>query len=77
MCPFQLLKLQGSQFLLLWLLNSVTQEQLEGISNYFAPASPSQTNSGSGGPLGGLTMTVDGAMQSPTSPAGVDRKSVV
>jgi len=24
-------------FLLLWLLNSVTQEQLEGISNYFAP----------------------------------------
>ena len=29
-------------FLLLWLLNSVTQESLEGISNYFAPISTSQ-----------------------------------
>lgn len=39
-------------FLLLWLLNSVTQEQLEGISNYFAPASISATTSGAGGILG-------------------------
>lgn len=40
-------------FLLLWLLNSVTEEQLLGISNYFAPIAPSASTSGSGGVLGG------------------------
>jgi chemotaxis protein MotB len=44
-------------FLLLWLLNSVTQEQLEGISNYFAPASASATKSGSGQVLGGQAVS--------------------
>ena len=58
-------------FLLLWLLNATTEEQKQGISNYFAPASPSATNSGSGGPLGGMTLSVEGAMQSATSPIGV------
>lgn len=48
-------------FLLLWLLNSVTQEQLEGISNYFAPASVSATTSGAGGVLGGQTMSEEGS----------------
>tara|TARA_B100000315_G_scaffold260510_1_gene322479 strand:- start:407 stop:1594 length:1188 start_codon:yes stop_codon:yes gene_type:complete len=48
-------------FLLLWLLNSVTQEQLEGISNYFAPASVSATTSGAGGILGGQTMSEEGS----------------
>ncbi len=50
-------------FLLLWLLNSVTQEQLEGISNYFAPASLSATNSGAGGILGGQTLGEEGSEQ--------------
>ncbi len=50
-------------FLLLWLLNSVTQEQLEGISNYFAPASIAKTTSGSGGMFGGTAISVDGTMQ--------------
>lgn len=55
-------------FLLLWLLNSVTQEQLEGISNYFAPASVAATKSGSGDVLGGTSMaTVEGALNEPTS----------
>jgi chemotaxis protein MotB len=58
-------------FLLLWLLNATTEEQKMGISNYFAPASPSATNSGSGKPLGGLTLSVEGAMQSSSSPVGV------
>jgi chemotaxis protein MotB len=40
-------------FLLLWLLNSVTEEQLEGISNYFAPTAVSSSSSGAGGMLGG------------------------
>lgn len=58
-------------FLLLWLLNATTEEQKLGISNYFAPASPSATKSGSGGPLGGLSLSVEGPMQSASSPVGV------
>jgi chemotaxis protein MotB len=54
-------------FLLLWLLNSVTQEQLEGISNYFAPVSASSSTSGSGDILGGKTITEEGASESTTS----------
>lgn len=52
-------------FLLLWLLNSVTQEQLEGISNYFAPQSVSATTSGAGGVLGGMSMAEPGALGNP------------
>jgi chemotaxis protein MotB len=48
----------------LWLLNSVTQEQLEGISNYFAPASLAPTTSGAGGVLGGQTLGPEGSEQS-------------
>ncbi len=54
-------------FLLLWLLNSVTQEQLEGISNYFAPTAASNSTSGSGGVLGGKTMGEEGAMEQSAS----------
>ena len=51
-------------FLLLWLLNSVSQDQLEGISSYFAPVSVSQSTSGSGGVLGGTSMSSEGAQNS-------------
>ncbi len=54
-------------FLLLWLLNSVTQESLEGISNYFAPVSVSQSTSGAGDILGGKTITEEGAAVSATA----------
>jgi len=54
-------------FLLLWLLNSVTQEQLEGISNYFAPISASRSTVGSGGVLGGSSATVEGSAKSATA----------
>lgn len=50
-------------FLLLWLLNSVTEEQLEGISNYFAPTAVSSSSSGAGGMLGGQVVG-QGANQS-------------
>ena len=50
-------------FLLLWLLNSVTQDQLEGISNYFAPVSAARTTSGSGDILGGQVAGEEGAME--------------
>lgn len=54
-------------FLLMWLLNSVTEEQLEGISSYFAPVSASQTTSGAGGVLGGKTIGEEGAVEKTTS----------
>lgn len=56
-------------FLLLWLLNATTEEQKLGISNYFDPTAISRsTRSGSGGVLGGLSVTVAGAQKSPSSP---------
>ncbi|MEK9671534.1 MAG: flagellar motor protein MotB [Rhodospirillaceae bacterium] len=60
-------------FLLLWLLNSVTQESLEGISNYFAPVSTSQTTSGAGDILGGKTITEKGAAQTATAQDSVTK----
>ena len=58
-------------FLLLWLLNAVTEDQLEGVSTYFTPIPSvvSNSTSGAGGLLGGQTIG-RGAMQSETgSPA--------
>lgn len=53
-------------FLLMWLLNVVTQEQKDALSDYFNPSHPmiSSTQSGAGGVLGGLTMSPEGAMAS-------------
>jgi chemotaxis protein MotB len=43
-------------FLLMWLLNSTTEEQRHGIAEYFAPANLLATSqSGSGQPFGGTT----------------------
>jgi chemotaxis protein MotB len=53
-------------FLLLWLLNAVTEEQLTGVSNYFAPSMASKSSSGAGGILGGQVMG-QGAQTSQTS----------
>ncbi|HIJ63102.1 MAG TPA: OmpA family protein, partial [Rhodospirillaceae bacterium] len=50
-------------FLLLWLLNAVTEEQLQGIADYFAPTTASVSASGAGGMLGGQTVG-QGAMSS-------------
>ncbi len=51
-------------FLLLWLLNVTTEEAKDIISNYFDPTQPkvSQSTSGAGGVMGGLSMTKEGAM---------------
>ena len=51
-------------FLLLWLLNVTTDEQKAMISSYFAPADPriSESTSGAGGVMGGLTVSPEGAM---------------
>ena len=54
-------------FLLLWLLNSVTEEQLVGISNYFAPMSMSDTTSGSGSVFSGDSLKSEENMPSDAS----------
>lgn len=48
-------------FLLMWLLNTTSPEQKQGIADHFAPASISSTTSGSGGILGGTSLGDDGA----------------
>jgi chemotaxis protein MotB len=64
-------------FLLLWLLNATTDEQKQGIADYFTPAtsllpeSVSESESGSGGVMGGRSMTTEGALVNDTSPIGV------
>jgi chemotaxis protein MotB len=58
-------------FLLLWLLQSTTEEQKLGIADYFSPASVSRSTSGSGGVMGGRTFSKDGAMPNDQTPVGV------
>ncbi|MDB5447598.1 MAG: motB [Phenylobacterium sp.] len=54
-------------FLLMWLINTTSPEQKRGIADYFAPASVSQTTSGSGGILSGTALGDDGAKSKGTS----------
>lgn len=52
-------------FMLLWLLNVTTEEQRQGLADYFAPTSASTSGaSGAGGVLGGTALSKDGAMNS-------------
>lgn len=50
-------------FLLLWLLNVSTKEQLNALSDYFDPTAPqvSEATSGAGGVMGGMSVSPDGA----------------
>ena len=54
-------------FLLLWLLNATTEEQRNGIADYFSPNVISGQTSGAGGMLGGTSISSPGARTSPTS----------
>jgi len=60
-------------FLLMWLINTTTPEQKRGIADYFAPASVSQSNSGSGGLLAGTALATQGARNHVGAP--IDRNS--
>jgi chemotaxis protein MotB len=51
-------------FLLMWLINTTSPEQKRGIADYFAPASVSETTSGSGGILGGAALASSGSKSS-------------
>ncbi|MBW8881101.1 MAG: OmpA family protein [Asticcacaulis sp.] len=54
-------------FLLMWLINTTSPEQKRGIADYFAPASVSETTSGSGGILGGTALGDDGTKSTGSS----------
>ncbi len=58
-------------FLLLWLLNVTTDEQKLGLSDYFSPAAPSKSESGSGGVLGGQSLQTEGAQISNVGQQGI------
>jgi chemotaxis protein MotB len=57
-------------FLLLWLLNAVTQEQLEGISDYFSPISTDSTTSGGAGLMAGEKVTNHGVFDTDAASPG-------
>lgn len=59
-------------FLLLWLLNAATKEQLRGISDYFAPITSKASTSGGGGLLAGRTMAKNGVFQDETPRSEAD-----
>ena len=54
-------------FLLMWLLNATTEDQKQGISEYFSPSTVSNTTGGAGGLLGGAAVSSPGAMTSRTA----------
>ncbi|MFK7840377.1 MAG: flagellar motor protein MotB [Bdellovibrionales bacterium] len=55
-------------FLLMWLLSMASDEQLDGIADYFSPAVVSLESSGAGGVMGGQSLSVDGARKSDLEP---------
>ncbi|MFO1154131.1 MAG: flagellar motor protein MotB [Rhodospirillales bacterium] len=61
-------------FLLLWLLNAVSQEQLEGISDYFSPINKHTSTSGGGGLLAGNVVAAKGVFES-RDPSVAHRRS--
>ncbi|MBE89759.1 MAG: hypothetical protein CMM76_10015 [Rhodospirillaceae bacterium] len=52
-------------FLLLWLLNATTEDQKEGISNYFEPIGAVTGTTGSDGLFGGISATEPGPIPEP------------
>lgn len=58
-------------FLIMWLLNAVTEEQMVGIANYFSPSAASTSQSGGGNVLGGMSMMRPGPMRRSMTATGV------
>lgn len=59
-------------FLLMWLINMTSPEQKRGIADYFAPASVSKSQSGSGGLLNGAALSEEGARSQGRSTESVE-----
>ncbi|MDD2324427.1 MAG: flagellar motor protein MotB [Alphaproteobacteria bacterium] len=63
-------------FLLMWLLNVTTSDQRKGIADYFSPMAISKSEGGSGGVMGGMSITSPtGAEISDSSPPGMEDRS--
>lgn len=63
-------------FLLMWLLNVTTSDQRQGLAEYFAPTGISQSFGGSGGVMGGTSISSDyGADTSDSHAPGVDDRA--
>ena len=59
-------------FLLLWLLASTSEEQKQGLADYFTPTFVTDsTTSGADGVLGGQTVTTEGSARDTRAPMGV------
>ncbi len=58
-------------FLLLWLLNATTEEQMAGLADYFAPTVASVSVGGAGGVMGGRSMLSPGSADSSMTKPGV------
>lgn len=54
-------------FLLLWLLNASTEQQLSGLADYFSPTVASISEGGAGGVMGGRSMLSPGSAETPSS----------
>jgi chemotaxis protein MotB len=55
-------------FLLLLLLNVTTNEQKRALADYFTPMAASKSTSGSGGIMGGTSISTEGARISQSAP---------
>ncbi len=51
-------------FLLLWLLNATTEEQVNGLSDYFAPSNIAESEAGLGEALSGLSAAAEKSLRS-------------
>src|SRR6202451_530158 len=60
-------------FLLMWLINTTSPQQKRGIADYFAPASVSQSTSGTGGILSGTALGDDGVKSNGSIAGGEQR----
>lgn len=63
-------------FLLMWLVNSMSHEADKGTFEFFDPLSVSDASSGSGGVLGGQTITSDGAMPDVTATPAEEKRPI-
>ena len=63
-------------FLLMWLLNVTTPDQRQGLAEYFAPTGISQSYGGSGGVMGGVSISADyGADISDSHASGMQNRA--
>lgn len=55
-------------FLLMWLLNSTSEEQKRGIADFFSPISVFESDARTGGKMGSKSVTVEGAFDGRSKP---------